>query len=201
MATMRKPADLRKAEIVAKVIDLADRIGPDRVTTGAVAKAVGVTQAALFRHFPTKADMWGATADHVAETLSAAWTEALARTDDPVLGLESLIATQLDRIAATPALPVLLFSRELNVENPDLRAAFRKLLAAFHGHIVRTAAAAQESGQIRRDIPASDIAVLLSSLVQGVAIRWSLGARGFPLREEGLRLLDIQLHLLAARKD
>jgi len=201
MATMRKPADLRKAEIVAKVIDLADRIGPDRVTTGAVAKAVGVTQAALFRHFPTKADMWGATADHVAETLSAAWTEALARTDDPVLGLESLIATQLDRIAATPALPVLLFSRELNVENADLRAAFRKLLAAFHGHIVRTAAAAQESGQIRRDIPASDIAVLLSSLVQGVAIRWSLGARGFPLREEGLRLLDIQLHLLAARND
>ncbi len=198
---MRKPADLRKAEIVAKVIDLADRIGPDRVTTGAVAKAVGVTQAALFRHFPTKADMWGATADHVAETLSAAWTEALARTDDPVLGLESLIATQLDRIAATPALPVLLFSRELNVENADLRAAFRKLLAAFHGHIVRTAAAAQESGQIRRDIPASDIAVLLSSLVQGVAIRWSLGARGFPLREEGLRLLDIQLHLLAARND
>lgn len=198
---MRKPADLRKAEIVATILDLADRIGPDRVTTGAVAKAVGVTQAALFRHFPTKADMWGATADHVAETLSAAWTEALARTDDPVLGLESLIATQLDRIAATPALPVLLFSRELNVENADLRAAFRKLLAAFHGHIVRRAAAAQESGQIRRDIPASDIAVLLSSLVQGVAIRWSLGARGFPLREEGLRLLDIQLHLLATGKD
>ena len=198
---MRKPADLRKAEIVATILDLADRIGPDRVTTGAVARAIGVTQAALFRHFPTKADMWGATADHVAETLSQAWADALAQSDDPVLGLQSLIATQLDRIAATPALPVLLFSRELNVENADLRAAFRNLLAAFHGHIVRAATAAQESGQLRRNIPATDIAVLLSSLVQGVAIRWSLGARGFPLREEGLRLLDIQLHLLAARKD
>ena len=198
---MRKPADLRKAEIVATILDLADRIGPDRVTTGAVARAIGVTQAALFRHFPTKADMWGATSDHVAETLSQAWADALAQSDDPVLGLQSLIATQLDRIAATPALPVLLFSRELNVENADLRAAFRNLLAAFHGHIVRAATAAQESGQLRRNTPATDIAVLLSSLVQGVAIRWSLGARGFPLRDEGLRLLDIQLHLLAARKD
>ena len=198
---MRKPADLRKAEIVATILDLADRIGPDRVTTGAVARAIGVTQAALFRHFPTKADMWGATADHVAETLSQAWADALAQSDDPVLGLQSLIATQLDRIAATPALPVLLFSRELNVENADLRAAFRNLLAAFHGHIVRAATAAQESGQLRRNTPATDIAVLLSSLVQGVAIRWSLGARGFPLRDEGLRLLDIQLHLLAARKN
>ncbi len=201
MLTMRKPADLRKAEIVAKVIDLADRIGPDRVTTGAVAKAVGVTQAALFRHFPTKADMWGATADHVAETLSAAWAEALAQSDDPVTRLKALVTAQLDRIAAAPALPMLLFSRELNVENADLRAAFRNLLTAFHGHIVREADAAQHRHLLRDDVLAADIAVLLSSLVQGVAIRWSLGARGFPLRDEGLRLLDIQLHLLAARKD
>ena len=49
---MRKSAELRKAEIVAAVLDLADRIGPDRVTTGAAAAAVGVSQAALFRHFP-----------------------------------------------------------------------------------------------------------------------------------------------------
>jgi len=52
---VRKSAELRKAEIVATVLDLADRIGPDRVTTGAVASQIGVTQAALFRHFPTKA--------------------------------------------------------------------------------------------------------------------------------------------------
>jgi len=32
--------------------------------------------------------------------------------------------------------------------------------------------------------------------VQGVAIRWSLGARDFGLQAEGLRLLDVQLHLL-----
>ena len=54
---MRKTSDLRKAEIVATILGLADRIGPDRVTTGAVAIEVGVTQAAIFRHFPTKAAM------------------------------------------------------------------------------------------------------------------------------------------------
>jgi len=198
---MRKPANLRKAEIVAKIIDLADLIGPDRVTTGAVAKAIGVTQAALFRHFPMKSEMWGAVAEHVAETLTQAWADALSTKEDPNSRLKALVAAQLDQIAATPALPVLLFSRELNVENADLRVAFRTLLSAFHGHIVREATEGQNRYLLRDDIQATDIAVLLSSLVQGVAIRWSLGARGFPLREEGLRLLDIQLHLLAARKD
>jgi hypothetical protein len=38
---MRKSAELRKAEIVAAVLDLADRIGPDRVTTGAAAVGGG----------------------------------------------------------------------------------------------------------------------------------------------------------------
>lgn len=75
---MRKPAEIRKAEIVAALLDLADRIGPDRVTTGAVASAVGVTQAALFRHFPTKAALWQAVAGQVAEGLASAWEEALA---------------------------------------------------------------------------------------------------------------------------
>ena len=74
---MRKSAERRKAEIVTVVLVLADRIGPDRVTTGAVATAIGVTQAALFRHFPTKAALWQAVAEHVAEGLAAAWEDAL----------------------------------------------------------------------------------------------------------------------------
>ena len=40
---MRKRAELRKAEIVATLLELADSIGPDRVTTGAVASAIGIT--------------------------------------------------------------------------------------------------------------------------------------------------------------
>ncbi|THD71151.1 TetR/AcrR family transcriptional regulator, partial [Thalassobius vesicularis] len=35
-----------------------------------------------------------------------------------------------------------------------------------------------------------------TSLVQGVAIRWTLGARGFSLVDEGVRLLDVQVGLL-----
>ncbi len=66
---MRKSAELRKAEIVATVLDLADGIGPDRVTTGAVASQIGVTQAALFRHFPTKDALWQAVAEHVPKGL------------------------------------------------------------------------------------------------------------------------------------
>jgi AcrR family transcriptional regulator len=196
---VRKTSDLRKAEIVTTILGLADRIGPDRVTTGAVAAAVGVTQAAVFRHFPTKAAMWTAVADHVTETLTTAWEAALVPDALPVDCIKALIGVQLDQIAAMPAMPMLLFSRELNVENAELRAAFRGRLAAFHGHLMHTVAKGQQTHALRDEVAAADVAVLLTSLVQGVAIRWSLGARDFSLRAEGLRLLDVQLHLLGAK--
>lgn len=196
---MRKTSYLRKAEIVATILALADRIGPDRVTTGAVAAEVGVTQAAVFRHFPTKAAMWNAVADHVADALTIAWDAALAQGDLPVDRINALIGAQLDQIASTPAMPMLLFSRELNVENAALRAAFRGRLAAFHSHLVREVTQGQQSQTLRGDVVATDVAVLLTSLVQGVAIRWTLGARDFGLQAEGLRLLNVQLHLLGAR--
>lgn len=193
---MRKSADLRKAEIVAAVLDLADRIGPDRVTTGAAASVIGVTQAALFRHFPTKDALWQAVAEHVAEGLMAAWDDALSRTGGPLVRLRALIAAQFAQIAATPALPMLLFSRELNVTNAELRTTFRDTLMAFHGLLAREVDSGRKAGLIRDDIAANDAAVLLTSLVQGVAIRWALGTRDFELSDEGLRLFDVQCRLL-----
>ena len=198
---MRKASDLRKAEIVATILGLADRIGPDRVTTGAVAAAVGVTQAALFRHFPTKSAMWNAVAEHVADRLTTAWDTALAEAALPVDRIRALVGAQLDQIAVTPAMPMLLFSRELNVENAELRAAFRSRLSAFHGHLMREVAEGQQSQALRGDVAAADVAALLTSLVQGIAIRWSLGARDFALRAEGLRMLEVQLRLLVAKED
>jgi TetR/AcrR family transcriptional regulator len=197
---MRKSASLRKAQIVATILDLADRIGPDRVTTGAVAAEVGVTQAAIFRHFPTKAEMWVAVADHVAGLLTAAWDGALEASKLPVDRLKALVGAQLDQITANPAMPMLLFSRELNVENAALRDAFRDRLATLHGLLMREVLQGQQDKALRSDVAAVDVAVLLTSLVQGVAIRWSLGTRDFGLRDEGLRLLAVQLRLLGVRE-
>lgn len=195
---MRKSADIRKTEIVGKALRLADRIGPDRVTTNAVAAAIGVTQAAIFRHFPTKAALWVAVAQQVSDDLEQAWASALAGAVTPRGRIEALITAQLSQIVATPALPMLLFSRELNVGNADLREVFRTRLAAFHRHLLDQIRAGQAEGVLRRDLAPQDGAVLLSSLVQGLAIRWSLGVRDFPMVEEGQRLLAVQLALFGA---
>ena len=193
---MRKTAAIRKAEIVSVVLMLADRIGPDRVTTNAVANTIGITQGALFRHFPSKSALWMAVAENISSQLGDAWVNAASSCDDPRDRLSALIIAQLVQISTMPALPMLLFSRELNVENAELRAVFQERLATFSEMLQHEIKSAQEAGVFRRDVRAADFTILLTSLVQGLAIRWSLGARNFPLQAEGERLLGFYLDLL-----
>lgn len=196
----RKPAEDRKADIVAAVLALADRIGPDRLTTNDVAQAVGVTQAAIFRHFPTKAELWSAVGEAVADRLTAAWQQALEAHAGPTDRVRALIATQLQQIEATPALPAILHSRELNVDNATLRDRFRGLLLQYQGLLVANLEGMAANGTLMKSVQPPDAAVLLTSLVQGIAIRWSLGSRRFAILPEGMRLLDVQLTLFTRKE-
>ena len=192
----RQSAEERKTQIVAAVLRLADEIGPDRLSTTDVARAIGLSQPAIFRHFPTKNELWLAVAEDIAEQLKAAWTTAETLATGPNDRLKALIEAQLSAIAHAPALPSILFSRELQVENPGLRNVFREILGAYQGRLVSAIRDQQASGDLQGDESPEDIAILLTSLVQGVAIRWTLGARGFSLVDEGVRLLDVQVGLL-----
>lgn len=191
----RKSADSRKAEIVATMLRLADELGPDRLTTNEVAKAVGLTQPGIFRHFPTKQDIWLAVAAHISEKMTEAWTAVLANKTAPQDRVTALILVQLRQIAANPAIPAILNSRELHAENAPLRARFMSLMTEFQRLLVKALAEGRAIGVFRPDLAPSDAAILLISLVQGVAIRWSLGQRAFSLEAEGGRLLACQIGL------
>lgn len=197
----RQSAEERKAQIVAEVLRLADEIGPDRLSTTDVARAIGLSQPAIFRHFPTKGALWLAVAEDIADRLQRDWVAAEGGASEPHARLKALIGAQLTAISATPALPSILFSRELQVDNEALRDVFRGLLAGFQGRLVAVIRDLQAAGDLKRDVSPEDVAILLTSLVQGVAIRWTLGARGFSLPQEGLRLFDVQLALLNAQKE
>lgn len=191
----RKSADTRKAEIILTMLRLADELGPDRLTTLALANAVGLTQAGIFRHFPTKQDLWLAVAAQITQDMTNAWDACLASVTQPQDRVAGLIQVQLSQIAAHPAIPAILHSRELHTENAALRAQFVALMTQFQTLLVESLTMGSATGVFRADLAPKDAASLLISLIQGLAIRWSLGRRVFSLEEEGSRLLACQLDL------
>jgi hypothetical protein len=67
------------------------------------------------------------------------------------------------------------------------------MIANRQAHISRLIAAEIEAGRFDKALNADDAAYLILALIQGLAMRWSLNARGFDLVDEGCRLLELQL--------
>lgn len=187
---MRKPASERRLEIIEAVLALAVEVGPDRLTTQAVADAVGVTQPAIFRHFPTRSALWLGVAEEIAVRMRARWAEArAAAVTEPLADLRRLALAQMSVVAGEPSILAIVFSHELRVSNPALAAVFRGLMAELTGHLGRLFGTLAP----RLTVPPADAALLVLGLLQGLALRWSLAGRGFDLVAEGARLLDLQL--------
>ena len=173
----RKTAEDRKEQIVESAIRLADKVGPDRLTTDMIAKDVGLTQPAIFRHFPKKENIWQAVAVHLSGQMSKVWGKAQETTTSPVDQLQAVVMSHLRLIQKTPALPGIIFSRELHIENKILRQAFFKVMNLFHARLTQMIKAAIEEGQFKEDLPPEDAAFLLIGMIQSLAMRWSLSGR------------------------
>ncbi len=196
---MRKSAEDRKAEIASVVLRLAAKVGPDRLTTEDIAQAVGLSQPAIFRHFPRKQDIWQAVAARIGADMATCWTKAGNGSGTPSGRLRALVEAQLRLIQSTPALPAILFSRELHAENEGLRQTFVEMMGRFHQVLRSAITDGIRMQEFRDDIDAADAAWLVLGLIQGLAVRWSLSARAFPLVDEGRRLLELQLRGMIVR--
>lgn len=185
----------RRAQILEAILAMTAERGADRVTTRALARRLGFTEPALYRHFPGgKSEMWRALAMLVGERMQAAWRRALEHAGDaPPDRIRALIRAQLRIIEDIPALPAILFSRTLHRDNAALRAGVGEVAGRFHARLEQLVADGVARGVMRDDLEADAAAWLLIALIQGTAVRWSLSERGFDLEREGCRLMEVAL--------
>ena len=190
----RKSAADRRAEIVETAIRLSAEIGPDRVTTQHLADEVGVTQPAIFRHFATKGDIWLAVGDHIVAEMNGLHSDG--PTDggsdphgDPHGALQRIVGHHFVHIAAKPAIPAILYSRELQAENDALRAKFSEVLDKRHLALAGIIRDGQDRGVLRADLVAEDAARLISEAVQGLSMRWLLDGCTYDIADAGPRVL------------
>jgi AcrR family transcriptional regulator len=139
----------------ATVVCLAER-GYAATSTAAVCAEAGVSQGALFRHFPTRQALLVATAEHVATSNVAAFR---ATVGSDVASVDDVVAV-LGHLRTVVLSPANQTWRELLVaarSDADLRAAHLPARESLQAQIL---AAAEDLWGTR--LPADDLAAVLS---------------------------------------
>lgn len=192
-----EPAKDRKAEILDTALALAFELGPDRVTTVAIAERLGLTQPAIYRHFRSKADLWGAITQRLDARVAQNIARAKTSDDTPLMRIRMLIRDHLMVVRSFPALPEIVLARDTKSDKAVMRATMQPRMAEFQKALFGFCTEAQASGDLRADVDAHDLASLIMGVLQSLAFRLLLSRDVSTLVEDGARLLDLQLSALA----
>jgi AcrR family transcriptional regulator len=170
----RLTTDQRQREIVAAVLALARERGPDAITTQAIAERMGLTQGAVFRHFPDKQAIWLAVFAWVRESLGAAIAAAMAKADSPLARIERAFLAHVGFIAANPGVPRVMFHEMQYPGDSPVRAEVRAMISAYRQRLTLLFAEAKAAGELPRDLDATLAPVSFIGAVQGLVIEASL---------------------------
>ncbi len=188
----RKPTQERKSEIVDAALDLSMDVGPGRLTTEALAKKVGVSHGAIFRHFPSKAAIWSAVFETIAKKMEQT-LGGLTPSASPSKRLGMLVRGQLTLVTAIPALPSIIFSRELHKGNAGIQNGVLALMKRFHAVLADTIQAGIDCGELKPTLDADGAASMIIAILQGTVLRWTLARGKFDLVGEGDKMVALAL--------
>ena len=106
----RLSSETRQTQIIETVIALAAQHSPGQITTQEIADVIGVTQGALFRHFPNKESIWLAAIEWVENELLSTLEAAATQATSPMDGLRQVFFSHVDFVIARPGVPRLIFN-------------------------------------------------------------------------------------------
>jgi AcrR family transcriptional regulator len=187
----------RREEIIRVTLDLAAKQGVDDVTTQDMAQAMGVTQGAVFRHFPSKDAIWLAVMQWVRDRLMSELGHAAAQGTDPLDALQRMFSAHINFIVGHPAIPRLLMSEHLHGRSTLLRQLMTEIMLGFEAKVAGLLTDAQAQGLARADLDAHAAATLYLGMIQGLVLQTSIlrgqrtltaeAARTFPLFLQAIR--------------
>lgn len=122
---MAKPS--RRDEILQALALMLETQHGSRITTAALARQVGVSEAALYRHFPSKAKMLEGLIDFIEEALFPRITRLLAEHSDARIRCREILTLLLLFAERNPGFARLMVGEPLQGENERLHARMRQV--------------------------------------------------------------------------
>lgn len=153
------------------MLELLNERGPAGVTTTEIARRVGLSQGAVFRHFADKRAMWAAAFDMIEAHIKPRMA-AIAASDAPPLDrILRAMERWLEACREIPAMTALLFYRAPDSEGAALRQIVAERNDRLRGLIRHLLQEARDAGAIDAHIDLDAAAALCLGIVQTTLLR------------------------------
>lgn len=163
---MNKKNNRKEQILQALALELEQKPG-ERITTANIAKAVGVSEAALYRHFPSKAKMFEALIEFSEDAVFGLINQVTKSHADTLVQVEKIIAIILTFSTKNPGITRILLGDALIGEHVRLLKRTNQFFERIETQLRQVLREGELKGQITYQGNIGLFAELLSSFIEG----------------------------------
>ena len=162
----------RRLQILQTLAAMLENPRGDKVTTAALAAKLDVSEAALYRHFASKAQMFEGLIEFIETTLFTLVNKIAAETKDGAAQAQQIVGVMLGFAEKNPGMTRVLIGDALVNEDERLQARMNQLYDRIEAALRQALRIGQASGGWQGD-PNADANVLVAFVLG----RWQLFAK------------------------
>lgn len=155
----------RKREILEALARMLEDSHGEHITTAALARAVGVSEAALYRHFPSKGRMFESLIEFIEESLFTRINAILAEQPDAAGRAGEILRFTLAFAERNPGLARILYGDVIVGESEKLRSRVAQIYERLETQLRQVLREGEFAGLLRE--PATETAALLVAVASG----------------------------------
>lgn len=173
----------RQQQIADAARKLIFKYGSEHVTVRKIAKEVGVTEGAIYRHFPSKNSIMSFLADHIADNLLGDISKAKGTASSRLETLDLTMKNHFSAIEQRRGLSFRVIAEIITQGDKQLNKKVAGIIDNYINALRDLLAQGVASGEIRDDVDLHRAAQLLFGMIQGLVTIWTLNDRNFNLVE------------------
>ncbi len=168
---MARPRRGERRQIILETLaHMLEKNQGEHITTAQLARAVGVSEAALYRHFASKAKMFEGLLEFIEETLFTRINKIIAEETRAEARVQNILFLLLGFADKNPGMARLLYGDVLVGETERLRKRVVQIYERVETQLKQILREAEVGENLR--VPIADTAALFLAVVEGAITRY-----------------------------
>lgn len=187
----------RQIEIMELATGIIDREGIQQLTTKNLAAEIGLSEAALYRHFKSKNEIMLGLLDYfMLEMKERVAIIAAKEGRTPSQLLKDIFTSQLKTFAQKPAIVSVIFSEGIFQFNKELMEKVSGMIDIMQTQIDAIVKRGQKEGSFRDFVGPSTVSTIIMGSMRLAVMKWKVFGRQSDLVKEGSQVLNGVLKMI-----
>lgn len=189
----------RQIEIMELATGIIDRQGIQELTTKNLAAEIGLSEAALYRHFKSKNEIMLSLLDYFMLEMKGRVAAIASTSNDDKSAtdlLKEIFTSQLKSFAKKPAIVSVIFSEGIFQFNKELMQKVSGMMEMMRSQIETIVKKGQQDGSIRDFVAPSVLTTIIMGSMRMAVMKWKILGNGTDLVKEGTKVLNGVLKMI-----